>query len=280
MFALSAATFLFNLIKSSITDSSDSLKRKNPHKSHFFYNTFHTKCSAPQGKSWEIKVCSYIRDIFICCDFYLLLSNQNRAVNLLSKSSRMEFELSSSHDPLLLMQDSQLLKAGFLTLQSNRLALYLFGSQSCCSEVMRQGLNLHWDRESSWCLSFGKRLTWRRSQHGLVGRETTVNSGPFSQLPAETNTNDYLAIVSIEATRHLWMFTKSFAPQRSLARWLWESTVPFTASYNFLISLCYLRAFNHNFIALCTYEQVQLFAFYLYQHLEKAVAAIDTDVFI
>lgn len=36
MFALRAATFLFNLIKSSITDSSDNLKRKNPHKSYFF----------------------------------------------------------------------------------------------------------------------------------------------------------------------------------------------------------------------------------------------------
>lgn len=145
----------------------------------------------------------------------------------------MEFKLSSSHDPLLLMQLLQLLKAGFLTLQSNRLTLYLFGSQSCCSEVMRQSSNLPRDREYSWCLSFGKRLTWRRSQHGLVGRETTVNSGPFSQLPAETNTNDYLAIVSIEATRHLWMFTKSFAPRRSLARGLWESSVPFTATSHF-----------------------------------------------
>lgn len=33
-----------------------------------------------------------------------------------------------------------------------------------------------------------KRLTWRRSQHDLVGWEMTVNSGLFSQLPVETNT--------------------------------------------------------------------------------------------
>lgn len=95
------------------------------------------------------------------------------------------------------------LKAGCLTLKSRRFTLYLFGSQSSCSEVIRQGLYVPSDRGSGWFLSFGKRLTWRRSQHGLVGREMTVNSGPFSQLPAETNTNDYLAIVSIEATRHL-----------------------------------------------------------------------------
>ncbi len=56
---------------------------------------------------------------------------------------------------------------------------------------------------SDGSLSLGKRLTWRRSQHGLVGWEMSVNSGPFSQLPAETNTNDYPVIVSKEATRHL-----------------------------------------------------------------------------
>lgn len=204
---------------------------------------------------------------------------ENRTVNPFRIFSRMEFKPGSSHDPLLLKQLSQLLKAGSLTLQSNRLTLYLFGSQSCFSEVMRQGLNLPWDRESSWCLSFGKRLTWRRSQHGLVGLETTVNSGPFSQLPAETNTNDYLAIVSIEATRHLWMFTESFAPRRSLARELWESAIPFIANSESIISLCCLGAVSHSFISLCRYERVQLAVFYLYQNVEKSVAAKDTDVF-
>lgn len=64
--------------------------------------------------------------------------------------------------------------------------------------------------------SFGKRLTWRRSQHGLVGLEMTVNSGSFSQLPVETNTTDYPAIVSKEATRHLLILTKSYALWSSL----------------------------------------------------------------
>lgn len=53
-----------------------------------------------------------------------------------------------------------------------------------------------------WQLRFGKRLTWRRSQHGLVGWEMTVNSDLFSQLPVETNTNDYPSIVLNGATRH------------------------------------------------------------------------------
>lgn len=53
MFALRAATFLFNLIRSSITDSSDSLKRENPHKSHFFNNAFGRKCSTAQRKSFK-----------------------------------------------------------------------------------------------------------------------------------------------------------------------------------------------------------------------------------
>lgn len=62
--------------------------------------------------------------------------------------------------------------------------------------------------DSVGCLCVGKGRTWRRSQHGLVGWETTVNSGPFSQLPAETNTNNDQAIVSKEATRHLRMLTE------------------------------------------------------------------------
>lgn len=66
-------------------------------------------------------------------------------------------------------------------------------------------------------LGFGKILTERRSQHGLVGWEMTVNSGPFSQLPVETNTNYHPAIVPIEATRHLLMLTKSHALWSSLA---------------------------------------------------------------
>lgn len=76
-----------------------------------------------------------------------------------------------------------------------------------------------------WVCGFGKRLTWRRSPHGLVGWEMTVNSGPFSQLPVETNTNDYPAIVSMEATRHLQMLTKSYALQRSLAWGLWGAPI-------------------------------------------------------
>lgn len=68
-----------------------------------------------------------------------------------------------------------------------------------------------------WDLSFEKRLTWKRSQHGLVGWEMTANSGPFSQLPVETNTNDYPAIVSKEVTRHLLMLTKSYALWSGLA---------------------------------------------------------------
>lgn len=39
---------------------------------------------------------------------------------------------------------------------------------------------------------FGKRLTWRQSQRGLVGSEKKVNSGLFSQLPVETKIIDYL----------------------------------------------------------------------------------------
>lgn len=64
---------------------------------------------------------------------------------------------------------------------------------------------------------FGKRLTWRRGPHGLVGWETTVNSGPFSQLPGETNTNDYPSIVSMEVTRHSRMLTNSNTARVSLA---------------------------------------------------------------
>lgn len=75
-------------------------------------------------------------------------------------------------------------------------------------------INHGWIR---WACGFGKRLTWRRSPHGLVGWEMTVNSGPFSQLPGETNTNDYPSIVSMEVTRHSRMLTKSYALQGSLA---------------------------------------------------------------
>lgn len=52
-------------------------------------------------------------------------------------------------------------------------------------------------------------LTWRRSQDGLVGWERRVNSGPFSQLPAETKINYYTAIVLKEARQHHFTFAKS-----------------------------------------------------------------------
>lgn len=83
-------------------------------------------------------------------------------------------------------------------------------------------INRGWIR---WACGSGKRLTWRRGPHGLVGWKTTVNSGPFSQLPGETNTNDYPSIVSMEVTRHSRMLTKSNTAQVSLAWGLWEASI-------------------------------------------------------
>lgn len=83
-------------------------------------------------------------------------------------------------------------------------------------------INRGWIR---WACGFGKRLTWRRGPHGLVGWETTVNSGPFSQLPGETNTNDYPSIVSMEVTRHSRMLTKSNTARVSLAWGLWGASI-------------------------------------------------------
>lgn len=86
----------------------------------------------------------------------------------------------------------------------------------CFEFVIEQGYFIPSDSVTVDLMGLGKRLTWRRSQHGLVGWEMTVNSGPFSQLPVETNTTDYPAIVSKEATRHLLMLTKSYALWSSL----------------------------------------------------------------
>lgn len=215
-------------------------------------------------------MCSYIRVIFICCVLYLLLFKQNRVANLLSKSSSMGLELSSSHDPLLLMKLLQFLKAGCLTLQSNRFTLYLFGSQSCCSEVMRQGLYPPWDRVSGWSLSF-----WE---------ETDLEAEPTWPSWPGNDSKLWSFFTASCRDKHKWLSSYCFdrsntsfvnvykiicSTAQSGSRVvrvhcsLCACMLHIPTTCNFLMNSRSLRAFNDNFNVLRTYEWVQLFVSYL-----------------
>lgn len=168
----------------------------------------------------------------------------------LQQSLNIGLEYQCCHDPLSLRQLA--IAHSWEPCSDTRMQLiyirFCFSSLLGCIYVVKQGLSIPSDTinvGSDGIGSFGKRLTWRRRQHGLVGWEMTVNSGPFSQLPAETNTNDYPAIVSKEATRHSLMLTKSYALWSSLSGGFWETTVLFVAiSFSFLFCLKYPWTFT------------------------------------